>query len=73
VAAIRLDIPLRPHGVTFAVVLSPMRILWFIPAILAIGASVFLRRRRNREISLSTEPVSGEWLAQARSREEHRW
>jgi hypothetical protein len=52
-----------------------MRFLWFIPAtLLAIGASAFLRhRRRHRDVALSTEPVSGEWLAQARSREEHPW
>jgi cytochrome c-type biogenesis protein CcmH/NrfF len=52
-----------------------MQILWFIPVtLLAIGAGAFLRhRRRNRDITLTSEPVSGEWLAQARSREEHRW
>ena len=52
-----------------------MRILWFIPVTLfALGAGAFLRHRwRNREVALSSEPVSGEWLAQARSREEHRW
>ena len=64
-----------PHGVTFAVLLPPMRMLWFIPVtLLAIGASAFLRHRwRNRDVALSNEPVSGEWLAQARSREDHRW
>jgi cytochrome c-type biogenesis protein CcmH/NrfF len=53
-----------------------MRILWFIPVTLfALGAGAFLRHRwrSSREVALSSEPVSGEWLAQARSREEHRW
>jgi len=53
-----------------------MRILWFIPVtLLALGASAaFLRHRwRNRDIAPSNEPVSADWLAQARSREEHRW
>ena len=52
-----------------------MRMLWFIPVTLfAIGAGAFLRHRwRNRDTTLSSEPVSGEWLAQARSREDHRW
>jgi cytochrome c-type biogenesis protein CcmH/NrfF len=52
-----------------------MPLLWFIPVtLLAIGASAFLRhRRRHRDIRLSSEPVSGEWLAQARSRGDHHW
>jgi cytochrome c-type biogenesis protein CcmH/NrfF len=53
-----------------------MRLLWFVPlTVLALGAGWFLRaRRRDGSIRLlKSEPVSGEWLAQARSREEHPW
>lgn len=52
-----------------------MRTLWLIPvALVAFAARVFLNRaRRSRDISLSTEPVSSDWLAQARSRDEHQW
>jgi cytochrome c-type biogenesis protein CcmH/NrfF len=50
-----------------------MALVWFIPfGILVLGAGAFLRARRraNRARSFTHEPVSGEWLAQARSREE---
>jgi cytochrome c-type biogenesis protein CcmH/NrfF len=53
-----------------------MPMVWLIPiAIVLIGASVFARaRRRSRErISFTQEPVSGQWLAEARSREEQHW
>ena len=52
-----------------------MRILWFLPmTLLALGATAFFnRRRRNRDITLSSEPVSADWLAQARSRDDHTW
>ncbi len=53
-----------------------MRIIWFVPlTILALGASLFLRARRKAGESpmLTSDPVSSEWLAQARSREEHPW
>ena len=53
-----------------------MRILWFVPlTILALGASLFVRARRRagEERMLTSDPVSSEWLAHARSREEHPW
>lgn len=53
-----------------------MRMIWFVPfTILALGASLFVRARRKAGEArlLSSDPVSSEWLAQARSREEHPW
>jgi len=53
-----------------------MSIVWLIPiTIVALGATalVRVRRGRNPDISLPQEPVSGQWLADARSREEHPW
>lgn len=58
--------------------LSPtdMRTLWWIPmAFVAVGAGAWFRarRRRKRELLISQPPVSGEWLARARGKEEHTW
>ena len=53
-----------------------MRFLWWIPIVVAaVGAGVVigLRRRRNNDVSLTNDPVSADWLAQARGRDEHRW
>jgi cytochrome c-type biogenesis protein CcmH/NrfF len=52
-----------------------MRIIWFLPlTILIAGAGIVLRlRRRREEPQLTTDPVSGQWLAEARGREEHPW
>lgn len=53
-----------------------MRILWFAPlTILILGAGFFIRARRRGENQrlLTSDPVSGQWLAEARSREEHPW
>ncbi len=53
-----------------------MRIIWLLPlTILALGAGFIMRARRRSGNArlLSSEPVSGEWLAEARSREEHPW
>lgn len=53
-----------------------MPIAWLIPvSIVLLGAGlVARRRRRNRNrISFPQEPVSGQWLAEARSREEQHW
>jgi cytochrome c-type biogenesis protein CcmH/NrfF len=54
-----------------------MRLLWWIPlAALIAGAGVFLRSRRRRsdDVSLTSEPVSADWLAQARGRDDgHHW
>jgi cytochrome c-type biogenesis protein CcmH/NrfF len=53
-----------------------MRILWWIPiTIVALGAGVFLRGRRRREVdvALTTGPVSADWLAHARGHDEQEW
>ena len=53
----------------------PMRTLWLIPFALVayVARVVFNRARRSRDISLSTEPVSSDWLAQARGRDDQHW
>jgi len=51
-----------------------MRIFWWIPVtIAAVGAGVWFRaRRRRRNVLIAAgTPVSEQWLAQARGREEH--
>jgi cytochrome c-type biogenesis protein CcmH/NrfF len=51
-----------------------MRIFWWIPVtIAAVGAGVWFRaRRRRRDVPIAAgTPVSEQWLAQARGREEH--
>ena len=52
-----------------------MRTLWLIPvALVALAATAFFSRaRRNRDITLSNDPVSSDWLAQARGRDDHPW
>jgi len=53
-----------------------MRLLWWIPiAVLVAGAGVLIRARKRRhdDIAVTTEPVSSEWLAQARGRDEQHW
>ena len=54
---------------------STGRMVWLIPlAVVIFGVRVFVRtRRRTDDRKLTTEPVSGEWLAHARSRDEERW
>jgi cytochrome c-type biogenesis protein CcmH/NrfF len=50
--------------------------IWLIPVgILVVGAAAIVRaRRRSRSArALTNEPVSTQWLAEARSREEHPW
>jgi len=53
----------------------PMRTLWLIPVALVayVARAFFNRARRSRDISLSTEPVSSDWLAQVRGRDDHHW
>ena len=53
-----------------------MPIAWLIPiTVVLVGAGVFARarRRKRNRVSFPQEPVSGQWLAEARSREEHHW
>jgi cytochrome c-type biogenesis protein CcmH/NrfF len=52
-----------------------MRLLWFLPVTVLIIGGLIARARRRGDNSrpLKTEPVSGQWLAEARSREEHPW
>jgi hypothetical protein len=49
-----------------------MRFVWLIPLTAVVLAGVFIRARRRASdpTALTSEPVSGEWLAQARGREE---
>jgi cytochrome c-type biogenesis protein CcmH/NrfF len=52
-----------------------MRILWWIPvaaAVIGAGAWFRARRKRQRDVAIASgTPVSEQWLAQARGREEH--
>lgn len=50
-----------------------MPMVWLIPvAVLAFGAvRIVSRLRRRSDAKLTSEPLSGQWLAEARSREEH--
>lgn len=53
-----------------------MRILWWIPVAAAVlGAGAWLRvRKRKRDVSsIGQAPVSEQWLAEARGREEPQW
>ena len=52
-----------------------MRILWAVPLVLLVGAGLIarLRRRADSDRVLTSEPVSGQWLAEARSREDQTW
>jgi len=53
-----------------------MRFAWLIPlSVFLVGAGMFLRARHraNYPRSLTSEPVSGQWLAERRGREEHTW
>lgn len=61
--------------VLLSVAAFPMRILWAVPFVLlaAAGLIVRLRRRTDSDRLLSSEPVSGQWLAEARSREDQPW
>jgi cytochrome c-type biogenesis protein CcmH/NrfF len=49
--------------------------VWLIPiAIVVLSAGAFVRaRRRSSRNHLTHEPVSGQWLAEARGREEQPW
>ena len=61
--------------VLLAIPAFPMRMLWALPFVILAGAGLFvrLRRRSASDRLLSSEPVSGQWLAEARSREDHPW
>jgi hypothetical protein len=53
-----------------------MRIVWLIPLtvfVLGAGAYYRARRRGSNATPLTSEPVSGQWLAEARGREEQHW
>jgi hypothetical protein len=52
-----------------------IRTLWLIPiTLVAVGAGLALRARLRRQpTAFSLEHVSGDWLAQARGREEQEW
>jgi len=53
-----------------------MRILWWVPVAAAvIGAGAWLRaRRKRRDVAiLAGTPVSEQWLAEVRGKDEHIW
>jgi cytochrome c-type biogenesis protein CcmH/NrfF len=52
-----------------------MRMFWWIPlSVLAIGAGVLWQaRRKRRDVAITQGPVSGQWLAEARAREDYPW
>jgi hypothetical protein len=52
-----------------------MRILWALPLVVLAGAALIarIRRRGDPDRMLTSEPVSGQWLAEARSREDQPW
>jgi cytochrome c-type biogenesis protein CcmH/NrfF len=53
-----------------------MRLLWWIPiTVLAAAAGLYAlaRRRRDDGVTLTADPVSADWLAQARGRDDQRW
>jgi hypothetical protein len=41
--------------------------------IVIIGAGAFMHLRRGRDRGLTSEPISGQWLAERRGREEQPW
>jgi LPXTG-motif cell wall-anchored protein len=50
--------------------------MWFLAvglAVLAASGLLARIRRRNRQSDFTTEPLSGEWLANARVHEDHNW
>lgn len=53
----------------------PTMNLWMLAlGVLALATTAWgVRLRKRRTNGITTEPVSGEWLAEARSREEHSW
>ena len=54
-----------------------MRLLLLIPiTVLAAAAGLFALARRRRtaeDVTLTSDPVSADWLAQARGRDDQRW
>lgn len=52
-----------------------MRILWWVPvAVAVLGAGAWLRARKHKRMeSIGQTPVSEQWLAEARGREEPQW
>ena len=53
-----------------------MRTLWWVPvAVAVIGAGAWFRSRRKRreQTVVAGTPVSEQWLAQARGKEEPQW
>lgn len=50
-----------------------LKILMIAGGLLALAAGVAARVRRRRSNRITTDQLSGDWLAQARAREEHPW
>jgi hypothetical protein len=53
----------------------PIMNMWMLAlGVLALATTAWgVRLRRRRSGGITTDPVSSEWLAEARSREEHSW
>jgi hypothetical protein len=67
----------RAAGPDPVLLLNPIPMLWLIPiTILVVGTGVIVRAARRRgsaEKPLTTEPVSGQWLAEIRGRDDQYW
>jgi hypothetical protein len=51
-----------------------LKLLMVAGGLLALAAAgVVVRFRRDRSHNITTDQLSGDWLAQARAREEHQW
>ena len=66
------DEPTRTGGSGFALRQAGRTMLWLIPVtIVIVGAVAFIRGRRHGDPT--SEPISGQWLAEKRGREEQNW
>jgi len=50
-----------------------LRLLALAGGLLALAAGALAHFTRARSSRITTEQLSGDWLAQARSKEEHQW
>ena len=48
-------------------------IVWAGGLLALAAAAAAVRRSRTRSTQITTEQLSGDWLAQARAKEEHEW
>lgn len=68
---------MRADGPDPVLLLNRVPMLWLIPiTILVVGTGVIVRAARRRggaEKPLTTDPVSGQWLAEIRGRDDQYW